>query len=296
MTRKRNSTLAPYTPDAAAVHVGPAPRIAIEYLGAGPLVVFLHGIGGDRSTWAHQLAHVAANGYCAAAWDARGYGDSDDYDGPLRFSDIADDLARVLDTFAVDRAHIVGTSMGGRIALEFHAHHADRFATITLAGVHARFGAFSPDEQRAFVDARRKPLVEDGLTPADIAPGAVGRLAAPGASDDAKARAIAAMARLHTDSYVKTVEATTQFDREHVLGEIAVPALVIGGELDPLTPPAMTRGVAAKIAGAQYRMIYGVGHLSNLENPVEFNRLLDGFLSAYRDRANIAMDPALLGT
>ena len=58
----------------------------------------------------------------------------------------------------------------------------------------------------------------------------------------------------------------------------------------------MTRGVAAKIAGAQYRMIYGVGHLSNLENPVEFNRLLDGFLSAYRDRANIAMDPALLGT
>lgn len=294
MAQQQDSLKQPYLEGASVRHIGPAPRIAVEYAGAGPLIVFLHGIGGDRSTWAPQLSYFAENGYCAAAWDTRGYGDSDDYDGALRFSDIADDLARVLDAFAVDRAHIVGTSMGGRISLEFHAHHADRFATITLAGVHARFGDFSPEEQRAFVEARRKPLVEDGLEPSDIAPGAVARLAGPNVSDAAKARAIAALSRLHKESYVKTVEATTGFDREHVLGEITVPALVIGGEFDPLTPPDMTRGVAAKIAGAQYHMIYDSGHLANLEDPVEFNRLLDGFLSAYRDRANVAMDPALL--
>ena len=290
-----NSTpLTPYADGAKAMRIGPAPRIAIDYIGAGPLVVFLHGIGGDRSTWAHQLSACADAGYCAVAWDARGYGDSDDYDGALSFTDIADDLARVLDAFAVDRAHIVGTSMGGRISLEFHANHPDRFATLTLAGVHARFGDFSPEQQEQFVAARRKPLIEDGLDPADIAPDVIGRLAGPNASADARSRAVAAMARLHKHSYIKTVEATTRFDREHVLAEIAVPTLVIGGEFDPLTPPAMTRKIAADIDGADYHLIYDVGHLGNLENPVEFNRLLSQFLAGYRDRANIAADPKIL--
>lgn len=293
MTGTDTPELSPYAPGARAFRAGPAPRIAVEYAGEGPLVVFLHGIGGDRSTWAPQMAAFAGR-FRVAAWDARGYGDCDDYDGPLAFADMADDLARVLDAFAVQRAHIVGTSMGGRIALETYARHPDRFATVTLAGVHARFGAFSADAQREFVEARRKPLIEDGLEPADIAPRVIGKLAGPSASDDARARAVAAMSRLHKHSYIKTVEATTRFDREHVLGEITVPALVIGGEHDPLTPPALTRKVADAIPGAQYHMIYDVGHLGNLENPVEFNRLLDNFLSASRDRANIAADPAAL--
>ena len=101
--------IAPYADGAKAMRIGPAPFIAIDYIGTGPLVIFLHGIGGDRSTWAHQLTAFAEAGYCAVAWDARGYGDSDDYDGPLSFTDIADDLARVIDAFAVDKAHIVGT-------------------------------------------------------------------------------------------------------------------------------------------------------------------------------------------
>ena len=294
-----SATLTPYLDGAKALHIGAssqfgAPRIAVEHIGAGPLVMFLHGIGGDRSTWAHQMTAFAANGYCAAAWDTRGYGDSDDYDGALSFTDIADDLARVLDAFAVNRAHIVGTSMGGRISLEFYANHPDRFATLTLAGVHARFGAFSLEAQRQFVDARRKPLIEDGLDPVDIAPAVIGKLAGPNSPDDARTRAIAAMARLHKHSYIKTVEATTQFDREHVLGEIAVPTLVIGGEFDPLTPPDMTRKVAADITDAEYHLIYDVGHLGNLENPVEFNRLLDQFLARFRDRANVAADPEIL--
>jgi 3-oxoadipate enol-lactonase len=55
----------------------------------------------------------------AVAWDARGYGDSDDYDGDLDFGDFATDLARLLDHFNVSRAHLVGLSMGGVIGLDF---------------------------------------------------------------------------------------------------------------------------------------------------------------------------------
>ena len=287
-------TLKPYIDGAKSLHIGTFPRIAIDYIGEGPLVIFLHGIGGDRSTWAHQLAAFAKAGYCAAAWDTRGYGDSDDYDGPLSFTDIANDLARVIDAFAVDKAHIVGTSMGGRISLEFFANHPMRFATLTLVGVHASFGSLSPAKQKEFVAARSKPLIEGGLEPADMARGAIDRLVGENASEDARRRAIAAMSRLHKHSYVKTVEATTQFNREHVLAEIDVPTLVIGGEFDPLTTPEMTRKIAAGIRSAEYHMIYDVGHLGNLENPVEFNRLLDQFLARYRNRANVAADPEIM--
>jgi 3-oxoadipate enol-lactonase len=279
---------------AGVLRIGPAPHIAVEYIGEGPLILFLHGIGGDRSTWYYQLSRFAKAGYCAAAWDTRGYGDSDDYDGALTFNDIAHDLIRVMDAFAVDKSHIVGTSMGGRISLETYANFPDRFATLTLTGVHARFEAFSPEAQRDFVESRRKPLIQDGLTPGDIAPRVIGRLAGPNASDDAKKRAIAAMSRLHKCSYIKTVESTTKFDREHVLDEIAVPTLVIGGEHDALTPPDLTRSIADSITDAEYHLIYGVGHLGNLENPVEFNRLLEQFLARYRERANIAADPTIL--
>ena len=89
-----------------------SPRIAVDHEGTGPLSIFLHGIGGNRTNWHDQLAVVGAH-FHAVAWDARGYGASDDYDGALDFGDFAVDLARVIDHFGVARAHLVGLSMGG---------------------------------------------------------------------------------------------------------------------------------------------------------------------------------------
>ena len=66
--------------------------------GAGPLLIFLHGIGGNRTNWRAQLPEFAAH-FTAVAWDARGYGASDDYDGPLAFDDFVADLERVINWF-----------------------------------------------------------------------------------------------------------------------------------------------------------------------------------------------------
>lgn len=283
-----------YTGGARVIHINDAPKIAVEYIGDGPLVIFLHGIGGDRSTWSYQLSHFAQSGFCAAAWDTRGYGDSDDYDGPLSFTDIANDLEKVISAFAVNKAHIIGTSMGGRIALEFYAHYPHRFATMILAGVHTRFKSFSAVAQRQFVESRSKPLIQDGLKPAELAPRVIGKLVGPQATNEAKNHGIAAMSRLHTNSYLKTVEATTTFDREHVLQEITVPTLVIGGEFDPLTPPNVTKAIAEKVKQAEYHLMFDVGHLSNLEHPVEFNRVAGQFVERYRNQANLAADPRII--
>ena len=95
-----------------------APRIAADCLGSGPLVMFLHGIGGNRTNWRDQLPAFAPN-YLAVAWDARGYGLSEGYDGALDFADFSTDLERLLDHLKASSAHLVGLSKGRRIAADF---------------------------------------------------------------------------------------------------------------------------------------------------------------------------------
>ena len=264
--------------------IGPAPRIAVEHDGGGPLVILLHGIGGRRQNFTDQLP-VFAQDHQVAAWDARGYGGSDDYAGPLDFAHFAADVIRVIDYFDSETAHLVGQSMGGRICLETYAHYPDRIATLTLAGVHASFGEFTEDKRREFVDRRRKPLVEEGKTPAEMAPALARSLVGPDVAEDVYARVVASVSALHVESYIKTIEATTHYDRSGVLADIAVPTLVIGGEHDSLTPPAMKRDLASRIPGSRLEILPGCGHMANMERPDAFNAVVLDFLRENRDRA-----------
>jgi 3-oxoadipate enol-lactonase len=150
------------------VMVPGAPQIAIEHIGAGPLAIFLHGIGLNRTNWQDQLP-VFARDFHAAAWDARGYSDSDDYEGPLDFGDFAHDLRRVLDHFGATRAHLVGLSMGGMIALDFTTRYGDRVATLTLCDSLPGFTHLTEDQRREFIRLREEPLLA-GKEPRDMAP------------------------------------------------------------------------------------------------------------------------------
>lgn len=130
------------------------PRLAIDHMGSGPFLMFLHGIGGNRANWRDQLP-VFAEDFHAASWDARGYGDSDDYDGPLDFGDFAADLVRVLDHFGVARAHLCGLSMGGRILQDFVARFPDRVAALVLCGTTPGFDvSMTPEKKAEFVRLR----------------------------------------------------------------------------------------------------------------------------------------------
>ena len=271
------------------VFVGPAPRIALSVAGAGPLVVLLHGIGGHRHHWDDQLAAFGAR-FTAAAWDARGYGDSDDYDGPLAFADFSADLVRVLDFFGAARAHLVGLSLGGRIARDFCLRHPGRVATLVLANTTAGFDALSTEEVEAFIQSRRGPL-EAGRTPRDLAPELAQNLIGPSAVASAYARLLASMAALHKDSYLKTIEASTREDRGARLEAIAAPTLVVASDEDRLYPVALAEGLARRIPGARLAVVRGAGHLSNLEQPQAFNAAVLPFLLEHRDRAAVARLP-----
>lgn len=241
--------------------------------------MFLHGIGGNRRNWGTQLAFFAAR-YRAAAWDARGYGDSDDYEGPLEFSAFSIDLARVLDHLGVEKAHVVGLSMGGRIARDFAIGHPQRVRSLTLANTSPGFGALPPDKVKAFLDARRAPLLA-GATPAELAPELARKLAGPQASRAALDALIDSISRLHKESYLKTLEASVTQDRDAPVERLQVPTLVVTSEHDSLYPPPVARAMAARIPGAELVEIPGAGHLSNLEQPERFNAALSAFLERY---------------
>ena len=253
------------------------PRLAYNTLGAGPTVVFMHGIGGNRTNWSEQLDALAP-AFRAVAWDARGYGASDDYDGGLAFPMFATDLLRLLDHLDVAQAHLVGLSMGGRIAMDFYESHPGRVASLVLCDTFPGYDASITAEQREkFIRSRKQPLVE-GKAPRDIAPLVAPTLLSKGATQASLQRLIDSMTALHKESYIKAIEAMTRYEPVARLADIAVPTLVVCGDEDSLTPPAVAREMVAAIPGARLALIERAGHLSNIEQPAAFNAALLEFL------------------
>ena len=249
------------------ISVGPAPRLAVSAAGKGTLVLFLHGIRGNRRNWVRQVEFFSRH-FRAAAWDARGYGDSDDYDGALRFDEhFTADVLRVADHFEAGKMHLVGLSMGGRIARNFALRHPERLRSLVLAGTSPGFDALSGEDVKRFVAERRIATPES-----------VRRLLGSRAVAGAYEQLLDSVQRVHQACFEKTLEASVAQDRAAAIEQIKVPTLVITGDEDKVYPPAMAQDIARRIPGAELRTLKGVGHLSNLEQPDEFNQAVLEFL------------------
>jgi 3-oxoadipate enol-lactonase len=269
------------------VHVPPSPRLAVEHAGTGALVLFLHGIGGNRRNWRRQVDAVAAAGFHAAAWDARGYGESEDYEGALEFADFSRDVLRVLDYFGAATAHLVGLSMGGLIAQDFYRQQPQRVRSLVLAGTRNGYARSNAAE---FLRRREAPLLA-GLSPRDIAAELAPTLASRSAPEPVLAELRESIAALHKESYLKALRTTTRIGELpgyrgrsfYVdLQTVSVPALVLCGTEDSVTPPELSRALAAGIPGAKLQMIESAGHLCNIEQPEDFNAALLQFLKTLR--------------
>ena len=250
------------------VLVGPAPRLAVSVAGDGPLVLFLHGIRGNRHNWAPQLEAFSKR-WRAAAWDARGYGDSDDYPGALQFEHFSGDVLRVIEHFGVEKIHLVGLSMGGRIARNVALRFPERLLSLSLVSTMPGFDAMSMDEVRRFVTER-----QSAPTPENVRR-LLGSRAEPGAFEALWQSVTSA----RDESYRKTLEASVAQDRGAPIEDIRVPTLVVAGDEDSVYPPALARETARRIPGARLAMVEGAGHLVNLEQPARFNEIVMHFIS-----------------
>ena len=253
------------------------PRIAYTHCGEGTPLIFLHGIGGSRHNWRQQLAHFAPH-YQTVAWDARGYGDSDDYEGPCRFEDFSADLLRLLTHLGAKQAHLVGLSMGGRILMDFVDRYPKFVRSMVIAASFPSFGqSLTAEQQQDFMRKRREPL-QSGAQMTDLAPALLASLLGPNATAPAREEALRSVAQLRPASYLKVLEATLQFDRTAELARSRRPTLLLYGECDTLVTAAAGRDVQTLVPHAQTHVIPGVGHLLNLEAPTAFNEAVERFL------------------
>ena len=183
--------------------VGNNPSISIDYVGQGEMIIFLHGIGGNKKNWTENLIFFSKK-FLSVAWDTRGYGESDDYEGDLNFEDVLDDLLTVFKHFNRNKAHIVGLSMGGQIATLFYEKYPSYVKSLTLCDTHFGLSNLSPQEIEKFINLRKEPLI-NGKEPRDIAPIVASTLIGDVNNKSAYNQLVNSMELLHKESYLKTL-------------------------------------------------------------------------------------------
>ena len=187
------------------------------------------------------------------------------------------DLNKVIEYFSRKKAHIVGLSMGGRIAFTFFKNFPSKVASLVLCDTHKGFKHFTEEQQNEFIRLRKEPLIS-GKEPSDIAPIVAKTLIGNINNSDVYEQLVDSMNRLHKLSYIKSIEASVKSDHTDILNKIDVPTLVVVGELDTLTPPDLAKEIANEIPNAKLEIISGAGHLSNIEQPDIFNNKVIKFL------------------
>jgi pimeloyl-ACP methyl ester carboxylesterase len=156
------------------------------------------------------------------------------------------------------------------VAQEAVATFPQKVDGLVLSATSPAFGKADGAWQQAFLAQRLGPL-DAGLTMAELAPALVAAMVGPDAEPAGVKVAIEAMARVPGATYRNALQALVRFDRRDALAWIRVPTLVIAGERDANAPPAVMEKMAARIPGAEYRVLAGCGHLANLERPRAFN-------------------------
>ena len=235
--------------------------------GATP-IVFLHGVGSDKSVWRPQLEHFGGTRR-AIAFDYPGYGDSDPAPEGTTRDDYASAIVSAMHELGTDRAHVCGLSLGGVVAIAMHHADSERSASLILADTFA-----AHPEGRAIYD--RSIAASDNLRA--MAEARVDVLLAQPADPAVRNEVVETMARIEPAAYRIGAEAVWLADQRDRASKIGVPTLVLCGAEDKVTPPALSDELAAIIPGARIAMIEGVGHIGNLENPGAFNRIVEEFV------------------
>lgn len=259
-------------------------KIYYETHGGGdglPLVLIM-GVGGSCQGWSVVTVPELSKDRVNVIFDNRAAGRSADPGGDFSTADMADDTLALLDHLELERAHVLGGFLGGMVAQELALAHPERVQTLTLVGTCGR------------VDPKRRMLLElwQGLAEHELPlqlrvknrllwtlhdltfkqEDLIERMIGFYSDDDAP---------MEEHVFGRQVQAVIAHDSLDRLERLDMPALVVCGEQDILTPVHMHRQLANRIANARLVQIPGAGHLVAAETAPRFNRLVSRFLLEY---------------
>ena len=254
--------------------------IAFNVRGEGPSTVLLvMGLAGRSGDWGEPFPSALARHHRVITFDNRGTGKSTHAPGPYTLRSMARDAIAVLDEVDVDRAHVLGISMGGMIAQQIAISHRDRVDRLVLISTHGGgprvvapsrevMALLTPNPAMRGRDQVRARMI--GIT----APGFAERR--PEVIDELVRIAVAEPTPLR--SFIAQLGAILASDRSDRLSEIVAPTLVVHGDRDPLIPYANGHILAEAIPNARLATLKGCGHLPMWEACAELTGAIEEFL------------------
>ena len=237
-----------------------------------PVVVMINALGADLSMWDAQMPALTEH-FRVLRYDQLGHGASEVREGPYSIRMLGEDLVSLMDSLDIQRAHIVGISLGGMIAMWLAIHHPERVDHLVAMCTAPSFGNASGWHERAAM-ARRHGLTE-------IADAAAGRWLTSGfaaAHPDIRRRLVDMVQRTPVEGYAGCCEAIAGTDLSDELERITAPTLTMAAEFDAGSPPATLQKIADSIAGARSVVIRHAAHLANIGQPDAVNAALLAFL------------------
>jgi 3-oxoadipate enol-lactonase len=246
--------------------------------GEGLPVIFIHAFALNQTMWREQITALKSQ-YRSITLDLRGFGHSDVVDEPSLMNQMASDVHELMKVLAIDKAILVGLSMGGYIALAFYRNFPEAVLALVLADTRATADTAEAKANR--LSSAEKALREGSAAIADET--------TPKLLGDTTLNSNAELVK-----FVHSIQASNspigiaaaqrgmaaRVDSTDILSQINCPVLVIVGSEDKLTPPAEAEVIHKGIDNSKLLIIENSGHLSNMETPDEFNRALVGFFES----------------
>jgi pimeloyl-ACP methyl ester carboxylesterase len=267
----------PFAPSAGA-------RLHFEEVGDGPPLLFVHELASDLRQWRGQTGALSGRFRCIA-FNARGYPPSDvpAEPGAYVWERFRDDIGAVLDHLGIERAALVGWSMGAYAALQYARLHPQRVESLVLVGV----GSGSPAAERGPFQAQMRDLAEAWRGSPETAARTIAQTAGrqplrrrdpqafAGWLADLEGHSPQGMA-LTCANYQGLRPSLEDFEAD--FARLDMPVLLVVGEQDPPCLAA-TRWLARVIPAARLEVLAGAGHAPMLEDGAGFNRMLETFLA-----------------
>lgn len=254
--------------------------IEIDYRdeGAGVPVVFIHAFPLNQSMWDEQVSQLRE--HCRTiTLDLRGFGRSEAPQDPFSIDEMAADVRGLMSILNIDRAVLVGLSMGGYVTLAFYRSYPDAVRAMVLADTRA--SADTSDARERRLKSAQKAEAEGSAAIAnDMIPLLLGDTTLntrPGTVDRVRSMIEANAPRVIAGAQRAMAD---RRDSTDALPNIEIPVMIIFGAEDKLTSAGEAESLRTNIKEARLGLIEAAGHLPNIERPAEFNALLTEFISS----------------
>lgn len=239
-------------------------------------IIFVHGFPYDSTMWKAQINLLKEKYFCVA-YDIRGLGESPADNGQFTMESFVDDLETIINELKLVKPILCGLSMGGYIGLRAVEKFENKFSAVIFCDTRADADGNEGKLKRA---AAIKRINTEGLAPftKDFITNCFGDYFKQNYKADFEKRISDSLTFDPVGVKGSLLAMMGRNDTTEYLSKIKIPALIICGEFDALTPPAVMKPLAEKINNAEYVVIKNSGHMSPIENPKEVNEAIIKFL------------------